>query len=719
METEIIGDVVKKLNLRFAQVKNVIELLAQGSTIPFIARYRKELTGSLDEVQIRDIQKSYQDLLDLKERKLFVLKTIEEQGQLTQELEHKILQAIDLMALEDLYAPYKKKKKTKADIAKEHGLQPLADLLLLQLKEDFYPKLNNYYSELFFDDELVLRGARDIIAEMVHQNDTLRNVMRNLFMQSALITSKVIKSKEIEAVKFKDYFQYSELLKKCPSHRYLALCRGEDEKMLRVSLEVDDDRMLNNIFHQYIKNNSQSAQQVKLAIEESYDRLLKPLLIAQVRQIIKEQSDDIAIKVFAKNLKQLLLEAPLGQKNVLAIDPGYRSGCKIVCLDSTGSLLAYETIYPHPPVDERAKGLQIIRSLVKNFNVTDIAIGDGTAGKETLEWLQESLQLPEVNLHSISEQGASIYSASDLARAEFPDLDVTIRGAISIGRRLMDPLAELIKIDPKSIGVGQYQHDVNQKLLREHLDDVVLFCVNAVGVNLNTASSYLLSYVSGLSAALSEQIVQYRMQHGAFESREALKQVPRLGPKAFEQCAGFLRIRNGKQILDNTGIHPERYELIEKISKDLGLSKEELIRSKNLNKQIKLDQYISNDIGVETLTDIIKELEKPGLDPRGGFSVFAFDPSIKKIEDLNEGMVLPAIVTNLTKFGAFVDLGIKTTGLIHVSEMSSKFINDPSEVLALREKIYAKVIQIDLARGRILMSIKDISWRYVDSMNSN
>ncbi|MBK8722834.1 MAG: RNA-binding transcriptional accessory protein [Saprospiraceae bacterium] len=707
MEKSFIRKIAILLDLSQQQVEQTLNLLSDGATIPFISRYRKEQTGSLDEVVIAEIQSYHQKLLDLEKRKLTIIEAIAEQGKLTEELKNKILASELISELEDLYLPYKKKRKTRAMIAKEFGLEPLAHWLLSQTNKSIEIEAEKYISEQVKDAEAALQGARDIIAEMVNEDELSRQKIRNLFEREAVIVSKVAKGKDEEGKQYKDYFEFNELLKKCPSHRLLAILRGETEGFLRVEVAPEEEKAIFILENLFLTAKNESSQQVKLAIEDAYKRLLQPSIETETRNIAKEKADIEAIRVFGTNLRQLLLAAPLGQKRVLAIDPGFRTGCKVVCLDENGNLLHKTTIFPHPPQNDVKEATYKVENLVHQYEIDAIAIGNGTAGRESMDWLKSTPIANHVQLFMVNESGASIYSASAVAREEFPEEDVTVRGSISIGRRLADPLAELVKIDPKSIGVGQYQHDVNQILLKGALDREVESCVNSVGVNINTASKHLLTYVSGLGPVLAQNIVNYRSENGAFSQRSELKKVPRMGEKAFEQCAGFLRIRDGKNILDNTGVHPERYDLVKNIAKDVGTDVANLVNDKKLRQQIDLKKYVSKEVGLPTLQDILKELDKPGLDPRGEAKAFEFG-NVKSMDDLQIGMVLPGIVTNITNFGAFVDIGIKQDGMVHISKITHKFIKDPAEVLKLNQQVDVKVMEVDIARKRVNLSIKDV-----------
>jgi protein Tex len=709
MEKEHLRKIAGETNLPQEQVKATIELLDEGATIPFIARYRKEITGTMDEVQIMGIRDRIIQLRDLDKRKEAILKSLKEQDKLSPELKDKVINAETMLALEDIYLPYKPKRRTKATIAKEKGLEPLAILIFTQeLKEIDAEvlKLIDPSKELNSTED-ILAGARDIIAEWINEDSESRSKVRQLFLHKAIVTSRLIKGKGEEAIKYKDYFEFSEPLNKIPSHRMLAMRRGEKELFLMMDilpLEEDAIQLLDNIF---VKGRSAASEQVKLAVKDCYKRLLRPSMETEVRILSKKKADEEAIKVFTDNLRQLLLAAPLGQKNVLALDPGFRSGCKLVCLDRQGKLLMNDNIYPHEPQREVAKSAALIKKLCENYDIEAIAIGNGTAGRETENFVKNIGLSSSIQIVMVNESGASVYSASDAAREEFPDKDITVRGSVSIGRRLMDPLAELVKIDPKSIGVGQYQHDVDQTSLKNSLDDIVMSCVNAVGVEVNTASKELLSYVSGLGEQLAQNIVEFRNEHGPFKSREALKKVPRLGDKAFEQAAGFLRIREGESPLDSSAVHPERYALVNSMAKDLGSEIKELIKNKELRTKIDIKKYVNEQIGLPTLTDILSELSKPGRDPRESFEAFQFAEGIEKMEDLKPGMKLPGIITNITKFGAFVDIGVHQDGLIHVSHLSNRYITDPSEAVKVYQKIQVTVLEVDISRKRISLSMKD------------
>jgi uncharacterized protein len=690
------------------QVENTIKLLDEGATIPFISRYRKEVTGSLDEVQIEAIKDHVARLKEIDNRRDTILKSIEEQGLLTDELKSKIENAHTLTELEDIYLPYKPKKKTRASKAKERGLEPLAKLILKQQELNITAKAEQFITDEVPSVEDALQGARDIIAEWINENERARNSIRRLFQYEAVIQSKVIKGKDEEGIKYRDYFEWDEPLKRCPSHRLLAMYRGENEGFLRLSIEPDPDKAIEILEEQFVHGVYDVSEQVRMAVKDSYKRLLAPSMETEFKNAAKEIADLEAIKVFAENLRQLLLAPPLGQKNVLAIDPGYRTGCKIVCLDSQGNLLHNETIYPHQPQNETAKSIKKIDTLIDSYKIDAIAIGNGTASRETESLIKHIKFSRDIKVFVVSEDGASVYSASPVAREEFPEYDVTVRGSVSIGRRLMDPLAELVKIDPKSIGVGQYQHDVDQNKLKSKLDQVVENCVNMVGVNLNTASKHLLTYISGLGPQLAQNIVDYRKENGAFKSRKELMSVKRMGDKAFQQSAGFLRITDSQNPLDNSAVHPESYFVVEKMATDLNCKVVDLIKNEDLRKQIKIDKYITKEIGLPTLKDIINELAKPGRDPRQGIKVFEFAEGIHKMEDVKVGMVLPGIVTNITNFGAFVDIGVKQDGLVHISQLANRFVKDPNEVVKLHQHVKVKVLEIDIPRKRIQLTMKEV-----------
>ena len=701
--------IATRLQLGMQQVSRTIALLEGGATIPFIARYRKEATGSLNEVQIAAIRDTLLKLKEVDARREAIVESIDKQGNLTDELRQQLEKATSLQELEDLYLPFKPRRRTRATIAREKGLEPLADRLVRQADMPVADLAREFVSDekgVASADE-ALAGARDIIAERVSENIGTRNVVRNIFRRKAHLSSAVVKGKESEGHKFESWFDWSEPAMRAPSHRILALLRGEEEGVLRVHvLPSDSDEAYAALDKHYVRNSTEAAEQVRMAVHDSYKRLVEPSIENEYRWVLKERADREAIKVFAENLKQLLLAPPLGQKRILAIDPGFRTGCKTVCLDAQGQLLHNETIYPFTSVREERAAIAKLEALVEAFHIEAIAIGNGTAGRETEEVVQRCHFKTKVVAVVVSESGASVYSASDVARREFPDYDVTVRGAVSIGRRLMDPLSELVKIDPKSIGVGQYQHDVDQKLLQSSLDDVVMSCVNSVGVELNTASRELLSYVSGIGPALADNIVRHRNHEGAFTCREDLLKVDRLGPKAYEQSAGFLRVRESANPLDHSAVHPERYGLVERMAKSVGCDVQTLIDSKESRSRVDIDSFVSDDCGLPTLHDIMKELEKPGLDPRARFEVFEFDKNVSKIEDLREGMELPGIVTNITAFGAFVDVGVHQDGLVHISQLANRRVNDPSEVVHLHQHVRVKVLDVDLRRRRISLTMK-------------
>lgn len=700
--------IANALGIAVHQADNTLTLLAGGATIPFISRYRKEATGGLDEVQIGEIKDRNDKLCELAKRKETILSTIEEQGKLTDELRRRIEQSWDATELEDIYLPYKPKRKTRAEAARQKGLEPLAILLMLQRETNLSNRLHTFVKGDVKDEEDALKGARDIIAEQVNEDERARNQLRNQFSRQATITSKVVKGKEEEASKYRDYFDFSEPLKRCSSHRLLAIRRGEAEGLLKVSITPDDEECSDRLERMYVRSNNECGRQVGEAVRDAYKRLLKPSIETEFAALSKEKADEEAIRVFAGNLRQLLLAPPLGQKRVMGIDPGFRTGCKVVLLDAQGTLLRNETIYPHPPKNELQQAGQKIVNIVKQYQIEAIAIGNGTASRETEQFVSSQQYDRELQVFVVSEDGASIYSASKTARDEFPDYDVTVRGAVSIGRRLMDPLAELVKIDAKSIGVGQYQHDVDQALLKKSLDQTVESCVNLVGVNLNTASRHLLTYVSGLGPALAQNIVDYRTENGPFNSRKELMKVPRMGAKAFEQCAGFLRIPQSKNPLDNSAVHPESYPVVESIAKDLHCTVEELIKNKELRTRIDIKKYVTPTVGLPTLTDIMQELDKPGRDPRQQIKAFEFDKNVKTIDNLAEGMELPGIVNNITNFGCFVDIGIKENGLVHVSQLADKFVSDPTTIVSMHQHVRVKVLSIDRERKRIQLTMKGV-----------
>ena len=698
----------QNISIQEKQINAVLQLLSEDCTIPFIARYRKDKTGNLGEVEIEQIQKLSKNFDEIQKRKESVLKSIEEQEKLTPELRAKIEQSFDLQEIEDLYLPFKKRRKTKADAAKEKGLEPLAKIIMAQKNGDIEQAAQNYLNKEVSSVEEALQGARDIIAEWINENIFIRKNLRRIFQRKAVISSKVVKTKkeEEEAQKYAQYFDWSEPLNKIPSHRLLAMLRAEKEGFIKVSIDIDKDEILTFMEGSLVKTASPSyAEQIVLAAQDAYKRLLEPSISNEILQEAKIKADEKAISIFSENLTQLLLAPPLGEKRILAIDPGYRTGCKVVCLDEKGDLLHNETIYPHAPQKETATAMKKIRSMVEAYHIEAISIGNGTASRETEFFIKKIAFDRPLQVFVVSEAGASVYSASKIARDEFPDYDITVRGAVSIGRRLSDPLAELVKIDPKSIGVGQYQHDVDQTLLKEELDSTVVKCVNSVGININTASKSLLSYVSGIGEKLAENIVAYRTENGAFVDRNQIKKVPRLGEKAFQQAAAFIRIKDGKNPLDNSSVHPEAYKIVEKMAKDLGIKTIDLIANEEKIKQIAPEKYTTEDIGILGIKDILKELLKPGLDPRKTSKVFEFDPNIKTFEDLKSGMVLPGIVSNITAFGCFVDIGIKENGLVHISQLKDGFVSDPSEVVKLYQQVKVKIIEIDAERKRIALSM--------------
>lgn len=691
------------------QVNATVQLLDEGGTVPFISRYRKEMTGSLDEVQIMEIKTEIERLRQLEQRRDSILKSIEGQGKLSEELKEKILAAETLSGLEDLYLPYKPKRRTRATMAKEKGLEPLALLIMAQQVKELFPEVLPFIDKekgVESPDE-ALQGARDIIAEIVSEEAAVRESMRQLFKRSAIIKSRVIRGKEEEGQKFEDYFEWEEKLMSCPSHRMLAMRRGEKEDILILDITVDEEEAHNILKKHFITSRGECADQLARAIEEGYKRLLQPGIEAEMRLLTKQQADEKAIQVFADNLRELLLASPLGQKRILALDPGFKSGCKLVALNAQGKLLEETVIYPHEPQRRRVEAENIVLAYCAKHDIEAIAIGNGTASRETEQFIRGIDVLPKsIPVIMVSEAGASVYSASDVAREEFADYDLTVRGAVSIGRRLADPLAELVKIDPKSIGVGQYQHDVDQTALKSKLDDVVMSCVNGVGVELNTASKQLLSYVSGIGESLARNIVEYRNEKGAFKSRRELLDVPRMGEKVFEQCSGFLRIRDGRHPLDKSAVHPESYHIVEKMASDLGCTIDDLVNNKELRKQISLPKYVTDAVGLPTLKDIMTELEKPGRDPRKSFEVFSFDEHVHEISDLREGMRLPGIVTNVTNFGAFVDVGVHQDGLVHISQLSDSFVDDPNNVVKVGQKVWVNVTEVDVKRKRIALSMK-------------
>ena len=699
--------IAANLGLAEQRVANTLELLDEGATIPFISRYRKERTGSMDEVQIASINELYLKLQEIAKRKETIIKTIIEQGKMTPDLEKRINETWDATVLEDIYLPFKPKRRTRAQVAREQGLEPLATTILLQRERDIKTVARKFVKGDVKDVDMALKGAQDIIAETISENEDSRNRLRRSFERQAIISSKVVKGKEEldESQKFSDYFDWSEPLKRCTSHRLLAMRRGESEGVLRVSISPDQDECIANLQRQYVRGSGECSRLVEEAAEDSYKRLLKPSIETEYANLSKEKADEEAIRVFAENLRQLLLSAPLGQKRVMGIDPGFRTGCKVVCLDAQGNLLHFEAVHPFLPKGFNPQAQRTVERLVDQYKIEAIAIGNGTASRETNDFIKSITFRQPVRSFTVSEDGASVYSASKIARDEFPDQDVTVRGAVSIGRRLMDPLAELVKIDPKSIGVGQYQHDVDQVRLKQKLDQTVESCVNLVGVNLNTASQQLLTYVSGLGPTLAKNIVDYRREHGAFTSRKELLKVGRLGPSAFEQCAGFLRIPDASNPLDNSAVHPESYKVVEQMARDAGCSVTQLISDRTKREGIDIKRYVSDRIGLPTLTDIMKELEKPGRDPRKDIEVFEFDEHVKTVDDLMEGMELPGIVTNITNFGAFVDIGVHQDGLIHISQLADRYVKDPNEVVHLHQHVKVRVLEVDRKRNRISLKL--------------
>jgi len=697
--------IAQLLQLSEKNVHHTLQLLVEGSTIPFISRYRKEMTGGLDEVQIAAIDDQFEKLKEIAKRKETILKTIEEQEKLTPELKKRIDTCFNLTELEDLYLPYKPKRRTRAEIARENGLEPLAKMIMKQNVSQLEHLASPYLTDKVKTTQEALAGASDIIAEWVNENETARNAVRRIFSYEAVISSKVVKGKEEEGQKYRDYFDMTEKLSKCSSHRLLAMRRGEAEGVLRIAIAPDEEKCLEKLDRLFVKSDNEAGDFVFGAVKDAYKRLLKPAIENEFAAESKHNADNEAIKVFAENLRQLLLAAPLGEKRVLGIDPGFRTGCKIVCLDAQGNLLHNETIYPHPPQNDFSQASRKLQKMVEAYQVEAIAIGNGTAGRETEQLVQNTRFDRKVQVFVVSENGASIYSASKIARDEFPDYDVTVRGAVSIGRRLMDPLAELVKIDAKSIGVGQYQHDVDQGLLKKSLDQTVKNAVNKVGVNVNTASKHLLTYISGLGPQLASNIVEYRAINGPFKSRKELMKVPKMGAKTFEQCAGFLRIPESVHPLDNSAVHPESYPIVEKMAKNLNVKVDQLIRNQELIKTIDPKPYVTETIGLPTLTDILAELEKPGRDPRSTVKVFEFDPTIKKIDDLKPGMELPGIITNITNFGAFVDIGIKENGLIHISQLADRYVSNPAEIVSLHQHVRVQILEADLLRKRVQLKL--------------
>lgn len=705
MTQSTIQYIASELQFDNQAIQNTLQLFEEGATIPFISRYRKEMTGGLDEVAVASIQSKYNYICDLQKRKETILKSIEQQDKLTPELKKRIQDTLDSTQLEDIYLPYKSKRRTKAQIAKEKGLEPLAKIILAQKGDNILACAKKFLSNTLTTTEEIISGAQDILAEWINENERSRNIVRNQFTKRAIIECKVAKGKEEEGNKYKDYFDFSQTINRMQGHRFLAIKRAEKEKIIRLSIAPDQDEMLEKLDHCFMRNETSSTDFIVEAITDSYKRLLKPSIETETTKILKQKADTEAIEIFQENLKQLLLAAPLGQTRTMGIDPGYRTGCKVVCLSAEGELLKNAVIYPHAPQNKKEDAKHILEQLIRKYQIESIAIGNGTAGRETEQFVNSLKDATSLNIFSVNEDGASIYSASDIAREEFPNEDITVRGAVSIARRLMDPLAELVKIDPKSIGVGQYQYDVDQTQLKKALDQTILSCVNLVGVNLNTASKYLLSYVSGLGPKLAQNIVDYRSENGPYKSRKELLKVPKMGKKTFEQCAGFLRISDAKNPLDNSAVHPERYKLVEQMAKDLNVKVLDLINQENLRLQIQLSKYQSSEVGLPTLKDILDELEKPGRDPRQQKESFHFDANIQTIDDIQEGAILSGIVRNLTNFGAFIDLGIKENGLIHISKMSERRIASPTEVLHLTQEIEVKVLEVDRNRKRIQLQL--------------
>ena len=696
--------IAQRLGLKEQYVANTVALLQEGATIPFISRYRKEATGGMTDIQVTQVSNELDKLTELQKRREYILTTIEAQGKLTPELAERIQNCWDSTELEDIYLPYKQKRRTRAQVAREAGLETLAKRLMRQGNESI-ASLIAAYKDCPMDP---LQGAQDIIAEWVSENERARKTLRTTFTMHAMISSKVVKGKDAEGQNFRDYFDWQERLDRCTSHRLLAMRRGEAEGILRISISVDDERAIERLSRQFVRGNNECSQAVLAAVEDGYKRLLEPSISNEFAASSRQKADEEAIRIFVRNLEQLLMASPLGQKRVMGIDPGFRTGCKVVCLDEQGNLLHHDVIFPHPPHAERVQAMLTVNKLIEKYKIQAISIGNGTAGRETEDFINH-LELPEgTEVYSVSEDGASIYSASEVAREEFPNEDVTVRGAVSIGRRLMDPLAELVKIDPSSIGVGQYQKDVNQTALKKSLDQTVENCVNRVGVNLNTASKFLLTYISGLGPVLAQNIIEYRKQNGAFRTRRELLKVPRMGAKAFEQCAGFLRVQGGTEPLDNSAVHPERYALVQQMAKDCGCTVEDLLNDNEKRKQIDINKYVSDTVGIPTLQDIMAELEKPGRDPRKPLTQFAFDPTVHELSDLRTGMILPGIVTNITNFGAFVDVGVHTKGLVHVSQLADKFVKDPTTVVSLHQHVMVRVQDVDLQRERISLSMKGI-----------
>ena len=702
---ELIKQLTQSTSFSFHQVQNVVRLIDEGATIPFMSRYRKEATGGMDEVQLADLREQYDKLCELIKRKATVLKSVDEQEKLTPELRQRIEECWNANELEDIYLPYKPKRRTRAEIAREKGLEPLAKIIMKQQTVDIQNVVNRFITSDVMNAADALQGARDIIAEWVNETEAARNAIRSIFSHEAIISSKMVKGKEEEAQKYRDYFDCSEKLSRCSSHRLLAMRRGESEGFLRVNITADDDKCIARLLRIFQKSDNECGLQVAEAVEDGYKRLLKPAIETEFAAASKSKADVEAIRVFAENLRQLLLAPPLGQKRVMGVDPGFRSGCKIVCLDAQGNLQHNENIYPHPPQNEHSQAKRKLQKMVEAYDIQAIAIGNGTASRETERFIQSISFDRKVQLFVVSENGASVYSASKVARDEFPEYDVTVRGAVSIGRRLMDPLAELVKIDPKSIGVGQYQHDVDQTKLKNSLDRTVEFAVNRVGVNLNTASKHLLTYVSGLGPQIAQNIVNFRAENGAFRNRKELMKVPKMGAKTFEQCAGFLRIPDGDNALDNSAVHPESYPVVNQIATDLKLKVNELIGNNKLKSTLDLSKYVTEKVGIPTLNDILDELEKPGRDPRSAIRIFEFDPNVKDINDLRTGMELPGIITNVTNFGAFCDIGIKENGLIHISNLSDSFVSNPADIVSVHQHVKVSVLEVDLARKRIQLKL--------------
>lgn len=702
----ILKIIAEQLGIAADRVKNTVELLNDGATVPFIARYRKEATGGLDEVAIGNIKELYEKLQAIVQRKDTILSTIEEQGKLTPELKSRIERCFDSVELEDIYLPYRPKRRTRATMAKERGLEPLANLIMLQQAADVKSKAQSYINKQVPTIEDALAGACDIIAERVSEDEGARNTVRRLFQRRGTIISKVVKGKEADGIKYADYYEWSEPVQRVSSHRLLAMMRGEEEGFLRLSIAVDNEDAIEQLTRRFVKRGSATANYMQMAIADGFKRLLAPSIENETMGSTKERADDEAIAVFAENLRQLLLSSPLGQKRVLSIDPGFRTGCKVVVLDSQGNLLHHTVIYPHPPQNDREAAAEKISSLVRDYRIEAFAIGNGTAGRETEEFVRRLALSPEI--FSVNEDGASVYSASAVAREEFPDEDVTVRGAVSIGRRLIDPLSELVKIEPRSIGVGQYQHSVDQTKLKDKLNVVVESCVNKVGVNVNTATKQILTHISGLGPALAENIVKYRAENGDFATRKALLKVPRLGNKAFEQAAGFLRVIGGKELLDSTAVHPESYDIVSRMARDAGVTLERFITDAEVRKGVQLRNYVNDKVGMPTLTDIMEALNKRGLDPREQARAFSFDPNVHDIEDLREGMTLPGLVSNITAFGAFVNIGVHQDGLVHISQLADRFVSSPSDVVKLGQQVMVRVIEVDIKRKRISLSMKGI-----------